>query len=132
MTTPTYPSLVSRLIATTADSLVILACCIAVAFGLASDSPTISNIKIAIILMIFFLYDPILTSTTATLGQKMMGIRVVDQEKQCSISFPRALVRFIVKYFLGAISVFVVPLNKKKAAIHDMVVRSVMIDVSQE
>ena len=45
-----------------------------------------------------------------------------------NISFPFALVRYLLKMFLGWISLLTITANDKKKAIHDFVAKSVVIE----
>jgi uncharacterized RDD family membrane protein YckC len=71
-------------------------------------------------------YPSILRRYFSTLGQKITGIRVRSLEDNHNISLIRAYVRIVVKLFLGIISFFTIPFSKKKRAIHDMAVGSLV------
>lgn len=124
-----YPFLLDRFKAVFIDTiiLVVLMKIIADIFSLLGPIPDMGR-GIAFI-CIFLLYDPVLTCVFGgTLGHRFNGIQVkneVDQDK--NISFPKALLRFIVKSLLGWISLLTVSNNEKKKAIHDMVAQSVVI-----
>ncbi len=81
--------------------------------------------------LIFLLYDPLFTSSFGgTLGQLSMGLRVRKAKDQTrKIILPFALLRFILKFSLGWISLLTVTGNEKKQAIHDFAVGSVVIKV---
>jgi uncharacterized RDD family membrane protein YckC len=86
-------------------------------------------VPMLVMIFIFLLYDPIFTSTFGgTLGHMFVGIRVKSESNvNKNISFPIALVRYIAKAFLGIISLFTVFGNKKRKAIHDFLVGSVVV-----
>ena len=90
--------------------------------------------KIIVFVFIFLLYDPLFTSLFGgTIGHMIMNIRVKrSRNEERNILFPLAIIRFIVKVFLGWLSLLTVTGNNKKKAIHDMVVGSVVIFRSQE
>lgn len=96
-------------------------------FALFEDVP--DNARIAAFVFIFFLYDPIFTSSFGgTLGHMMFGIRVKREKNQVrNILFPLALIRFFLKALLGWISLLTVSGNEKRKAIHDYVAGSVVI-----
>ena len=87
------------------------------------------QVRTAVILLVYFLYEPVLTATATTLGQKLFGVRVRDEKTLQRISFLRAFPRALIKFFLGWISLLVVPSSKNRQAIHDMAVGSVVIYV---
>lgn len=78
---------------------------------------------------IFGLYDPIFTSLFgATLGHMMMGIRVKRiYNRTRNISFPMAIVRFLLKFLLGWLSLITVSRRTNRQAIHDLTVQSIVV-----
>jgi len=124
-----YPLLLDRFKAVFADSiiLVILMKIITDIFSLFDNVPDISR-AIAFI-FIFFLYDPLFTSIFGgTIGHRINGIRVKKEtDTNKNISFPMAVIRFIIKTSLGWVSMLTVPNNEKKKAIHDNLVNSIVI-----
>jgi uncharacterized RDD family membrane protein YckC len=75
-----------------------------------------------------FLYDPVLVSTTgATLGHRAVNIRVVDRDADRRIGFVRAVVRFALKVILGFLSFFFLAITRRHQALHDLVMRSVVV-----
>ena len=126
---PIYPSVSDRVKAVFYDSLVttgfiIVAAIIFSYFDNASD-----NARMITVLFIVVLYDPLFTSLFGgTVGHMMNGIRVKRQQnEEKNILFPLALIRFGVKFLLGWISLLTVTGNKKRKAIHDMLVGSVVV-----
>ena len=58
----------------------------------------------------------------------LIGIRVKrESDEKRNILFPLAIVRFIVKAFLGIISLLTVYSSEKKKAIHDILVGSIVL-----
>ena len=91
---------------------------------------TVSDtIRMGVFIIVFFLYDPILTSSFGgTIGHSKAGIMVKSEEDNSkNISFPFALVRFLVKLGLGWISLLTVTGNEKRKALHDMAVGSIVL-----
>ncbi len=134
MTEKNYPVLMDRVKAALIDSMfligeIILASYI---FSLFENVPDYA--KIIVFVFIFLLYDPLFTSLFGgTIGHMIMNIRVKrSRNEERNILFPLAIIRFIVKVFLGWLSLLTVTGNNKKKAIHDMVVGSVVIFRSQE
>ncbi len=96
-------------------------------FGIFETVP--DYIRLLAFVLIFILYDPLLTSIFGgTVGHMLLGIRVKrESDTQMNIPFLLAIVRFIVKVLLGWVSLLTVSGNKKGKAIHDLVVRSVVL-----
>ncbi|MBL4715332.1 MAG: RDD family protein [Bacteroidia bacterium] len=124
-----YPKLIDRIKAAFVDVLVLLALMVAVSSIFSSFDNVPDGIRIAAFIFIFGLYDPIFTSMLGgTLGHMIIGIRVKKESNQKdNISFLLAIIRFIIKALLGWISLLTVTSNKKRKAIHDSVVGSVVV-----
>ena len=129
MTEKNYPILVERIKAIVVDSIVIIVFMFITAFIFSQfDNITANSRKIAFI-FIFILYDPLFTSIFGgTLGHMMLGIRVKRESNEMkNIIFPLAFIRYIVKAFLGWVSLLTISGSKKRKAIHDYLVGSVVI-----
>ncbi|MEA2564476.1 MAG: hypothetical protein QOH06_5980 [Acidobacteriota bacterium] len=88
-------------------------------------------VRIAFFWLIFFGYEPLLTSQICTVGQRVMGIRVRRYgDTDARIGIFSSYVRFVVKIVLGAISFFTMGSTKQRRAIHDLAAGSVMTQVS--
>ena len=127
-----YPSLVTRVQSNAIDGILILIVMFAFA-SILGDNETIPGWGKALLFLSFwFLYDPICTRYAATLGNYMMGIRVrrVDDYTQ-KISLTNAYVRILVKAFLGGWSFISVHFNPRRRALHDLVAKSIMVEVVQ-
>ncbi len=131
MDTVKYGKLKERIKAVLIDSLVIMGLGLLAGFIFSGLENAPDSARLIAFLFVFFLYDPIFTSLFGgTLGHLMIGLRVrrgSDEEKR--ILFPLALVRFIVKAFLGWISLLTVSGSKQNKAIHDSIINSVVIVV---
>ena len=91
-------------------------------------------IRILIAVFIFVLYEPIFVSLFGqTVGHSRINL-IVRQEEDTkkNISFFKALIRFTLKFFLGWLSLLTVPGSVKRQAIHDAVVKSVVIEEVQD
>ena len=125
-----YALLPDRVKAVIIDSIVIIAMMYGVSelFALFETVPDIFRIIAAV--FIGLLYDPIFTSIYGgTIGHSYSNItvkRANDPNK--NITFPFALLRFILKTFLGWISLLTVTSNKQKRAIHDLVANSIVLE----
>ena len=128
-----YPHVSDRVKAVVTDSIVLVGEIVLATyiFSLFDNVPDIA--KKIVFVFIFMLYDPIFTSFFGgTIGHMIMGIRVKrNNNEQKNILFPLAIIRFIVKAFLGWLSLLTVSSNEKRKAIHDMLVGSVVIYKSE-
>lgn len=86
--------------------------------------------KVVFFIFIFFLYEPLLTTFGATLGQSVAKIRVRNINTQKKIILPYAILRYLLKFTLGWISFFTVHSNDNLRAVHDLASKSVVVDVS--
>ena len=131
MTVENYPGVFDRVKAIMTDSIVIVVFMVIASyiFSLFESVPDYS--RIIAFVFIFLLYDPLFTSTFGgTIGHMILGIRVKrESNEQKNILFPLAILRYIVKAFLGVISLLTVSSNEKKKAIHDYLVGSVVVYV---
>ena len=129
MTEENYPGVFDRVKAMVIDGAVITVFMILASyvFSLFENAPDYS--RIIVFVFIFLLYDPLFTSIFGgTIGHMIVGIRVKrESNEQKNILFHLAILRFIVKAFLGIISLFTVFGNEKRKAIHDYLVSSVVI-----
>ena len=122
-----YPNILRRYFSTFIDGLFILGMLVLWSYILDSENSTATNIRIGIILFMFFVYEPIFTSYFCTIGQKITGIRIRKMSTGNRISLIQAYLRTIVKIFLGIISFFTIPFTKNKRAIHDFAVGSLVV-----
>ncbi|MCT4645459.1 MAG: RDD family protein [Carboxylicivirga sp.] len=124
-----YGSLIDRIKALTIDSVVIMALGLITAISFSQFENIPDYIRGVAFVFVFLLYDPIFTSLFGgTIGHLLIGLRVRrDKDHSKKIIFPAAILRFIIKIFLGWISLLTVTGNKKNKSIHDSVVSSVVI-----
>jgi uncharacterized RDD family membrane protein YckC len=129
MVNQNYAGLIERVKAVFTDMLVVVGMIFLVAN--IYDSLQIVSVpaKISAFVFIFLLYDPLFTSLFGgTVGHYIIGIRVKrggDPTK--NIQFHYAVIRYIVKVFLGSVSLLTVTSNSESKAIHDMLVNSIVI-----
>ncbi|AGC76960.1 RDD domain containing protein [Nonlabens dokdonensis DSW-6] len=75
----------------------------------------------------FFLYEPVsIAFFKGTIGQQFINIRV-ENEKGNAVNFFAAVLRMIIKYSLGWISLLTVHGDSRKQAIHDNLVNSLVL-----
>ena len=126
-----YADLVDRIKSAFTDMLVF----VGLMFLTTSIFSSIENVstpaRIAAFVAIFGLYEPLFVSLLGgTIGHYLNGLRVRrDSEVKNNIAFPLAFTRYIVKILLGIISLFTVTSNLKNKAIHDTIVKSVVVKV---
>ena len=124
-----YPSLNERIKAALADGVMLIIMMYLISLLFDTFEQVSDTARIIAFVFIFVLYDPLLTSLVGgTIGHQLIGIRVkkVTNEEQ-NLPIYSALLRFIVKAFLGWISLLTVASDAKKQALHDKVVRSVVL-----
>ncbi len=119
-----YPSLFSRYFASFIDML--LAFSIAVMIGkymLPQDLE--DNSKIILFIIPFLLYEPFFTSYLVTLGQLIFKFRVRQLSNDKKLPLWRSYIRYILKIYLGIISILTIPARDDRRAIHDLVSSSI-------
>lgn len=134
MTEENFPGVFERVKAIVIDGIVIIVFIFVVSyiFSLFENVPDYA--RIIAFVFIFLLYDPLfITIFGGTIGHILIGIRVKRESNvHKNIIFPLAILRYIVKAILGVISLLTVTGNKKKKAIHDYLVRSVVVYAKSE
>ncbi|MEP0264133.1 RDD family protein [Dokdonia sp.] len=129
--TQQYAGLLDRIKAYTIDMILIIVLMYFFSEVTASFTEVPNYVRIILFSILFVFYDPLFVSISGgTVGHTFMDISVrqeVNSSKK--ISFPSALFRFIVKFLLGWLS-FITIGSKKKKAIHDKAVGSVVIKLS--
>ncbi len=121
------PTIARRYLSTFIDGILVLAIFIIISFIFQQDSANMRVIRIALILGIFFIYEPLCTSKFCTLGQKLTGIRIRQISNLQKISLFSAYGRILVKLTLGLISFFTIPFTKWKRGFHDFAASSIVI-----
>ena len=121
------PTITRRYLSTFIDGILVVSFFLIISFIFQQDSSNIQAVRIALILGMFFIYEPLCTSKFCTLGQKVTGIRVRQFGSRQKISLLAAYGRILVKLFLGRISFFTIPFSKGKRGVHDFAASSVVI-----
>jgi len=124
-----YPSILERVKAAFTDSLVLIGLMFLVSTIFSSIEYVPDSTRIIAFIVIWGCYDPIFTSLFGgTIGHLMVNIRVKKRGYESkNISFPFAIVRYVLKFFLGWISLITVGTNEKRLAIHDIVSKSIVV-----
>jgi hypothetical protein len=124
-----YPLLVKRYQSLLIDFLVLFAIMIAT-MVIMSESTARQTVMVTMGVIFVLLYEPLLTTYAATLGQYIIGIRVRDAGNPAQrINIPQAYIRIIVKWLLGWLSFVTINFNPQHRAIHDLAGSSVVIRV---
>jgi uncharacterized RDD family membrane protein YckC len=85
-------------------------------------------VKGILFVVVVLLYEPILVSTGATIGQLFMGLRVRNfKTPDHKLAFHLAVLRTLIKILLGWLSFVTVTFNVNRRAIHDFASGSIMI-----
>ncbi|WP_321372228.1 RDD family protein [uncultured Draconibacterium sp.] len=129
MENQSYPGVFLRVKAVVIDSVVLILVMLGAVDLFDSFNSVPDFARIAAFVFIFLLYDPLLTSVFGgTIGHFLFGIRVkrANNPKK-NILFPLAVVRYMIKALLGWLSLITVTGNKRAKAIHDIVVKSVVV-----
>lgn len=88
------------------------------------------SVRIILFVLVWIVYDPVCTSLGFTLGNYIKGLRVRQHDNlNKRINIFQAVLRYLVKIFLGWISFLTINSNKEKRALHDFVAGSVVIKI---
>lgn len=124
-----YPGITERVKAIMADTTIIIFIAIILSNFFEIGEGANDQTRLIALILLFGLYDPVLTSIFGgTLGHMAMGIRVKRiKNEQKNILFPLAIIRYLIKLSFGWLSLLSVSKSKKGRAIHDSIVGSVVI-----
>ncbi len=120
------PTILRRYFSTFIDGWFIIAFLLFVPYVIGDGENTLS-IRIIIAVIMLFVYEPLFTSKLCTLGQKITGIRIRTVDNYQRLNYPITVLRSIIKWFLGFISLFSIIFSKDKRAIHDFASDSIVI-----
>ena len=124
-----YAGLQNRIKAAVIDGIILIAVMYCTSEILNSYEDVSSSLRMWLFVLYFILYEPLAVSIFgSTLGHFYSDIKVRQENNlDKKVIFPLALVRFIIKLFLGWVSLLTITGSEKKQAIHDTVVKSVVI-----
>lgn len=124
-----YPLLVRRYQSVFIDCILLFGVMV-VTMVVMGESETRQTVMITLGVLFVLVYEPLLTSYSATVGQHIMGIRVRDvRNPKERIHIAQAYVRLVVKWILGWLSFITINFNREHRAIHDFAGSSVVIRV---
>lgn len=124
-----YPGIFDRSKALFIDSIVFVVLIIIVTDIFEAFDISHKLLKMLAFLFVFVFYDPLCTHFFGcTLGHNLIGIKVKNYKNQEeNISFIKAIFRFLVKIFLGWISLITISSDQEKRAIHDTISGSIVL-----
>lgn len=124
-----YPLLVKRYQSVMIDGLVLFSIMI-VTMVMMGESDARQTVMVSMGVIFALVYEPLLTTYGATLGQYIIGIRVRDSRNpRQRINIRRAYIRIVLKLMLGWLSLVAINFNPQHRAIHDLAASSVVVKV---
>ncbi|UUW07140.1 RDD family protein [Flavobacterium plurextorum] len=122
-----YPFLLERIQSILIDSILIIACMILISDVL-SNFKNVPDWLRAVLLILIFLYEPIMTTFGGTIGNNIKRIQIrKNSDETQSINFFQAIIRYFFKLLLGWLSFITIFSSNKKRAVHDIISGTVMI-----
>ncbi|HTJ51939.1 MAG TPA: RDD family protein [Cyclobacteriaceae bacterium] len=127
-----YPLLLKRYQSVLIDGLLVFTILI-VTMVIMDDSPSRQTVMVSLGVLLGLGYEPLFTCYSATIGQRIMGIRVrrIDNPNE-RINIFHAYIRLLVKLTLGWLSFLTINFNPHHRAIHDIAGSSVVVKVNKE
>jgi uncharacterized RDD family membrane protein YckC len=123
------PSIKTRYFSTFIDILVILGISLGISYLFEKIGEVPNYVRAIAFIVVFILYEPLLVSFGATIGQLLLDIRVKSfKNPQRKLPIVLAAVRTLCKVFLGWISFITVTFNLNRRAIHDFASNSIVIE----
>ena len=124
-----YASLSDRIKAFTIDQILLIVTMFITSELLSNFENVPTSLRILLFVSFFFLYEPICISFfKGTIGQQFINIKVErDNDQGTAVNFFLVIIRTLLKYSLGWISLLTVSSSAKKQAIHDSIVKSIVL-----
>lgn len=105
--------------------ILILIATTALMIAVAFKSDNVGRVLGFTVVITWLFYEPLLVSLTgSTLGHLYCNIRVVDDRSGGNVSFVKAVVRVIIKTFLGWYSFVSMAATSRHQALHDLLTKS--------
>lgn len=124
-----YPFMLERIQSILIDSVLIIACMILIS-DILSNFKNVPDWLRAVLLILKFLYEPIMTTFGGTIGNNIKRIRVrKNSDETQSINLFQAIIRYFFKLLLGWLSFITIFSSNKKRAVHDIISGTVMIKI---
>jgi len=119
-----YPSIPARIKAGEIDVLVLTAASFALVAAylfVGYETPLIIVLLVAVIV----LYEPLFVSYRgATVGHRLMGIKIIDATTKRRLSLPRSFIRSLLKVVLGVVAIAGAYIDKREQFLHDRIIGS--------
>jgi uncharacterized RDD family membrane protein YckC len=123
-----YPRLVRRVRAYLIDQMVLLAVFAAWLFVLPWIEGFTPAQKILALIAPMWLAEPCLVSLTgATIGHRLMRLRICDAHIDRNLGLVRATLRAVLRLLLGWLSVLFILVTRRRQALHDVLLGSVVV-----
>lgn len=123
-----YPGVFSRVKATILDAVVMVVLIMATTEVFSSLGNIPNYAKIIAFTFIFVLYEPLIVSLFgATVGHRMNNLKVQQLSNGKKVNLVLAILRFLLKTTLGWVSLITISSKENRQAIHDTVVRSIVV-----
>lgn len=123
-----YPNLLRRYLAAVLDFCFILFLLWAISRAFISIGYKNEEIGGWPFLLPFLLYEPILSSRFATLGQLVFSFRVRKSSEIEKADIWQTIPRTILKYILGFISFITMPARQDRRALHDLITNTIVVN----
>lgn len=124
-----YPFMLERIQSILIDSVLIIACMILIS-DILSNFKNVPDWLRAVLLILIFLYEPIMTTFGGTIGNNIKRIRVrKNSDETQSINLFQAIIRYFFKLLLSWLSFITIFSSNKKRAVHDIISGTVMIKI---
>ena len=95
-----------------------------------NESDARQTVMVTMGVIFALVYEPLLVTYAATLGQYVLGIRVRDtRDPQQRINILQSYIRIVLKLSLGWLSLLTINFNPQHRAIHDLAAGSVVVKV---
>ena len=128
-----YSRFIRRVKAALVDSFVLALIMVSVVPALAGIESLPHFFRILITLLPIFLFEPVLvTLTGGSPGHHLFRIKIRNIAEDRKLSILKSIIRFIVKAFLGFISLTLILFTKKHQALHDIASGSIVVLKSPE
>ena len=124
-----YASLSDRIKAFTIDQILLIVTMFITSELLSNFENVPTSLRMLLFISFFFLYEPICISFfKGTIGQQYINIKVEkDNDQGTAVNFFLVIIRTLIKYSLGWISLLTISSSPKKQAIHDSIVKSIVL-----
>lgn len=123
-----YATLPMRIKAIAIDSLIVSLLLMALLQVLGLYFPKHSVLTAFAIFGMLLLFEPILISSFGcTIGQYLMGIRVILKKDETLCPFHLSIIRYIVKIILGSLSLFYMLFSSNRQGIHDYCAKTIVV-----